>query len=1011
MTSWWASTNPRNTSSPFNTCTGLAGFGSANPSSVLQGEMTTLTVYVAPAQDPTSTGITVTADLTQIGGSPTQPFSGSGNTFTYVATIPANNPTGMKSLPVTIADAQSRTASTNIVLSVLPLIPDHVTISQLYGGGGNTGATYSHDFVELYNPYTATFDLTGWSLQYSSATGTTWQVQPLGGTIAPGEYYLIGLAAGTVPGATPLPPANVNGDINLSGTTGKVALVNNFDALEGPCPLGNPGIVDFLGYGTTANCAETTRAAAPSNTTSLFRQNGGARDTDNNFRRLLPGAPNPRRTAPIVEIGPSVFGTDPRNGSTSAPRDATIDINFTEPVTVDPGWYDITCVSTGNHNSATVRSFFGGDTHTITPNVNFLAGEQCTVTIFKDAIHDVDTDDSGANSDSLPANKVFTFTVATGTAPPYPSSVHLTMGNPNASAPSGDNNYLIDKPELSLSYNRARGTANWVSWHLTDEWIGTLTRVDTFRADPEVPADWFRVSEFDYVGSGFDRGHMVPNADRDKETSVPINQATFLMTNMIPQSPDNNQGPWASLEGYFRTLLPANEIYIIAGGVGTGGTGSAGPATHIAGGNVTVPAQTWKVALVLSKASGDDVSRVNCSTRTVAVIMPNIQGIRNDLWENYLTTVDAVEALTTYDFFSNLPEPIQRCVEAGTNGNNPPLDTDNDGDPDTTDPDDDNDTFSDTDEVAAGSDPLNANSTPEVCDGVDNDLNDGIDEGFTNTDGDGQADCVDADDDNDTFSDTDEVAAGSDPLNANSTPEVCDGVDNDLNDGIDEGFTNTDGDGQADCVDADDDNDTFSDTDEVAAGSDPLNANSTPEVCDGVDNDLNDGIDEGFTNTDGDGQADCVDADDDNDGQTDADELACGSDSLSASSKALDTDGDNSPDCVDSDDDNDGVVDTADNCPFTANSDQLDTDGDGFGNVCDFDDDGDGVLDSIDNCSLVANSNQADFDGDGIGDVCDPETGPPANKDQCKDDGWQRFDVPRRFNNQGDCIQYVNTGK
>ena len=111
-----------------------------------------------------------------------------------MATVPANNSTGMKSLPVTIADGQSRSFNTNIVLSVLPLIPDHVTISQLYGGGGNAGATYSHDFVELYNPHNTTFDLTGWSLQYGAATGDTWQVQPLGGAIGPGEYYLIGLA-------------------------------------------------------------------------------------------------------------------------------------------------------------------------------------------------------------------------------------------------------------------------------------------------------------------------------------------------------------------------------------------------------------------------------------------------------------------------------------------------------------------------------------------------------------------------------------------------------------------------------------------------------------------------------------------------------------------------------------------------------------------------------------------------------------------------------------------------
>jgi hypothetical protein len=107
--------------------------------------------------------------------------------------------------------------------------------------------------------------------------------------------------------------------------------------------------------------------------------------------------------------------------------------------------------------------------------------------------------------------------------------------------------------------------------------------------------------------------------------------------------------------------------------------------TTLAGGHVTVPAQTWKVAMVLPKDAGDDISRVNCSTRTIAVIMPNTQGIRDEPWENFLTTVDAVETLTGYDVFSSLPEPIQRCVEAGTNGNNPPVDTDGDGAPDSID--------------------------------------------------------------------------------------------------------------------------------------------------------------------------------------------------------------------------------------------------------------------------------------------------------------------------------------
>src|SRR6185436_18773187 len=105
----------------------------------------------------------------------------------------------------------------------------------------------------------------------------------------------------------------------------------------------------------------------------------------------------------------------------------------------------------------------------------------------------------------------------------------------------------------------------------------------------------------------------------------------------------------------------ADELYIVSGPAGTGGTGSnGGVTTTLADGHVTVPASTWKVALVLPKADGDDTSRVTCSTRTIAVILPNTQAVNTD-WTTYLTTVDAVEALTGYDLFSNLPAPIQDC--------------------------------------------------------------------------------------------------------------------------------------------------------------------------------------------------------------------------------------------------------------------------------------------------------------------------------------------------------------
>jgi len=159
---------------------------------------------------------------------------------------------------------------------------------------------------------------------------------------------------------------------------------------------------------------------------------------------------------------------------------------------------------------------------------------------------------------------------------------------------------------------------------------------------------------------------------------IPINQATYLMSNMVAQAPDNNQGPWAALEGYLRTVADAgNELYIVSGPEGTGGTGSNGSASTIAAGHVTVPAWTWKAALILPAAFGDDLSRVTCTTPVIAVRMPNVQGIRNDDWHNYVVSVDTIEANNPgVSLFSMLPAAIQHCIEAGQYGG---ADTDHDG--------------------------------------------------------------------------------------------------------------------------------------------------------------------------------------------------------------------------------------------------------------------------------------------------------------------------------------------
>lgn len=134
-------------------------------------------------------------------------------------------------------------------------------------------------------------------------------------------------------------------------------------------------------------------------------------------------------------------------------------------------------------------------------------------------------------------------------------SAHLQMGNPSQAALEVGNpsNYLLIKPQYVVSYNRDRGIPNWVSWQLNQNWLGTAKRQGDFRPDATLPSDWYRVRPSDYIGSGFDRGHVVSSEDRGR--TIQNNSATFLMTNMLPQAPDSNRAVWANFEEYCRSLV------------------------------------------------------------------------------------------------------------------------------------------------------------------------------------------------------------------------------------------------------------------------------------------------------------------------------------------------------------------------------------------------------------------------------------------------------------------------
>jgi endonuclease G, mitochondrial len=244
------------------------------------------------------------------------------------------------------------------------------------------------------------------------------------------------------------------------------------------------------------------------------------------------------------------------------------------------------------------------------------------------------------------------------------ANINLLMGNPSqaTSSPGNAENYLIARPQYALSYSKRNGIPNWVAWELNDSWMGDAHRVGKFAPDEELPEGWARIKPSDYTGSGFDRGHMTNSEDRSR--SPEDNISTFLMTNILPQSPDNNQGPWVELEKYCRQLARSGkELFIVSGGHGQGGIGKNGLKATVGQGKVLVPAVTWKVILVLDQPNSG-VSGVNKNTRTIAVIMPNKQGIKSDSWQQYLTSVKDVEKLTGYKFFTNVPAEIRDVIDA-----------------------------------------------------------------------------------------------------------------------------------------------------------------------------------------------------------------------------------------------------------------------------------------------------------------------------------------------------------
>jgi DNA/RNA endonuclease G (NUC1)/uncharacterized protein YjdB len=625
-----------------------------------------------------------------------------------------------------------------------------VVISQVYGGGGNSGAPLRYDFIELFNRSTEPLSLAGWSVQYGSTTGLFSSKTDLLGSIAPGGYLLVQEASGANMALPGLPTPDVTGTIAMGGTTGKVALVRNTALLPCgsnavPCsPEQRANIADLVGYGggTTATFFEGTGPTATlSNSTAALRKDASCADTDDNSADFSTGAPAPRNSAvtgtPCVEVGPvttvtispvastmflgtpkqfTAVGTD-ENGRTSpttftwTTSDETV-VKFNDPgmglASTQGGQGTITITATaanGVAGSTTVFVTEPGGAFSVSIAVN--TPRQAPVGYTKPAfptVRDADnavisppprltwssSDQTIATVDALgyitgvapgvvtikatADNGVFGSTGFTVIPADAPTTAiyrnHLEFGTPTDDTPADE--HLLARRQSVSSYNKDRGAPNWVSWDINASQFGAAPRCDCFSADQTLPADFYHVVDFDYRNSGYDRGHVVQSESRT--TTDQENASTFLLTNIIPQGGENNQGPWSKFENYLNDRARGvgetpKEIFVIAGGV-YGQT----PGTLKNEGKVAIPDYTWKVAVILPAGKGLADLQTSSDLEVIAVEMPNLTtpgvpassvGIRNNPWEQYKTTVDAIEMRTGYDLLSKLQDPLERIIESG----------------------------------------------------------------------------------------------------------------------------------------------------------------------------------------------------------------------------------------------------------------------------------------------------------------------------------------------------------
>lgn len=257
------------------------------------------------------------------------------------------------------------------------------------------------------------------------------------------------------------------------------------------------------------------------------------------------------------------------------------------------------------------------------------------------------------------------------------------LGNPDGALTNSSSRtkFLIKRAQFNLSYNDDTHQANWVSWSITTNGLGTVGRTDAWAVEDLLPSGYLRIGTATFGSSvingatiSWDRGHMAPSADRTQSTQD--NEATFRMSNIIPQASANNQGLWAQFEDYCRTLAQNNnEVLIISGPGDFDKDGNAQIDARISN-QMAVPGSVWKIAVVVPNASSNTpaAQRVSTSSRVIAILTPNVSSGLGT-WQSYITSVEQIEEVTGLNFFTAIDGStaiyLKNVVDTGTGPNTP----------------------------------------------------------------------------------------------------------------------------------------------------------------------------------------------------------------------------------------------------------------------------------------------------------------------------------------------------